>query len=75
MLRIYDEREWRHRRRLILLTVFISGSLFGSLMMNTTPAGSNALVQNPLPAKPPTADSGCGGHGGLKLACTLKSAP
>lgn len=70
MLRIYDEIEWRRRRRLILVAVFGTGSLFGGLVMNAAPAGSNDLRRPPQPA---TAE--CGVATGLKLSCELRAVP
>ncbi len=72
MLRIYDESDWRRRRRLILMSLFAAGSLFGGLMGVTAPAGSNALAPNAVP--PPAADTACGGTR-LKLSCKLSQPP
>lgn len=71
MLRIYDEIEWRQRRRVLLLTMFAAGSLFGALMANSAPAGSNVFA--PATPPPPSADD-CG-RAGLRLACSLAQPP
>lgn len=42
MLQIIDERAWRRRRRLLLMTVFGTGALAGALMMNAGAAGSGS---------------------------------
>ncbi|MDP3857845.1 MAG: hypothetical protein Q8Q73_08810 [Stagnimonas sp.] len=75
MLRIYDEMEWRRRRRVLLLTMFAAGSLFGALMANSAPAGSDDLGQRPALSKPARADAGCDSQPGLRLACSLETAP
>ena len=66
MLRIYDEADWRRRRRWLLLATFGAGSLFGGLILNSTLAGSESV---PLPRQV----QGCEADvSGLRLACKLQ---
>ena len=75
MLRIYDEMEWRGRRRVILLSVFVSGAVFGSLTINATPAGSDDRVKRPLQNQPAPAEGACVSQTRLRMACRLESVP
>lgn len=73
MLRIYDEIDWRRRRRALLLATFAGGALAGGLMAVSAPAGSKALTPASLP--PPAADDCGSDRPGLKLACSLGQPP
>lgn len=72
MLRIYDETDWRRRRRVLLLATFAGGVLAGGLMAVSAPAGSAGGTARTAPVEKLAGDCG-DGRSGLKLACGLDS--